>query len=77
MAFYMAKENTHGMMALKFKWIFKITSFQAKESNKITTRINFPDGSYYEGDILNGLRHGFGTFTSEIYTYKGNHSHKP
>ena len=22
----------------------------------------WPDGSTYEGDVINGLRHGFGTF---------------
>lgn len=33
--------------------------------------ITFPDGSTYHGALENGKRHGFGTWTSDAWTYEG------
>lgn len=35
----------------------------------------WPDGSSYEGDVCNGVRHGNGTYKSGNATYKGQWNH--
>ncbi len=46
-----------------------------KEVQTISDKIiNYPDGSKYEGDIVNGLKHGKGKFVKgSNYSYEGDY----
>lgn len=68
----MVNGNMHGQNC-DISWTDGVTYVGQCTRNKITGKgiLRWPDGSMYEGDLVNGMRNGIGRYTNRDFVYNG------